>query len=196
MNPVLLLSVLVVMVTTSPHPAPLPLPAAGPDDLLLRQLYAENAAPLRSYVRRFTTEAEADDVVQETFIRAWRHLDRLRADGRPLRPWLMRVARHLLADAARRNRRRPATVPVEVTAATMGVDGGLDRVLDQQVLSAALRRLSEGQLAVLVESWVLGASLDTAAQHLGIPAGTARSRLHYARHALRGHLAPTERAAS
>jgi len=184
------------MLTTPRCSPPVPRTDTAPDDQLLRQLYAENAAPLRSYVRRFTTEAEADDIVQETFIRAWRHLDRLRADGRPLRPWLLRVARHLLSDAARRSRRRPATVPVEVTAATMGVDGGLDRVLDQQVLSAALRRLPAGQLAVLVESWVLGASLDTAARHLGIPAGTARSRLHYARHALRGHLAATERVAS
>jgi len=184
------------MLTATRDPSGRPAPAAARDDRVLHQLYADNAAPLRSYVRRFTTDAEADDIVQETFIRAWRHLDRLQQDDRPLRPWLIRVARHLLADAARRDRRRPITVSIEVTTATVGVDGGLDRVLDQQVLAAALRQLPVAQLAVLVEAWLHDASLDTAAEHLGIPAGTARSRLHYARRALRGHLASTERKAS
>jgi len=165
------------------------------DDAALRQIYAANAAPLRAYVRRFTTDAQADDIVQETFIRAWRHLERLRTDDRPVRPWLIQVARHLLTDAARHDRRRPMTVPDTTSAATVGVDGGLDRVLDQQVLLQALRRLPPGQLAVLIESWVYGASLDAAAEHLRIPAGTARSRMHYALRALREHLASTERAA-
>jgi RNA polymerase sigma-70 factor, ECF subfamily len=169
---------------TSPH-----------DDEVLRQIYADNSTALRAYVRRFTTDAQADDIVQETFIRAWRHLDRLRTDDRPVRPWLIQVARHLLTDAARHDRRRPTAIPAEPTAATVGVDGGLDRVLDQQVLLQALKRLPPGQLAVLIESWVYGASLEAAAERLGIPSGTARSRMHYALQTLREHLATTERTA-
>ena len=183
------------MLTTTPG-------AAGPvsamsihDDEALRQIYADHAPALRAYVRRFTADAQADDIVQETFIRAWRHLDRLRTDDRPVRPWLIRVARHLLTDAARHDRRRPTTIPDQPTVATVGVDGGLDRVLYQQVLLQALKRLPPGQRAVLIESSIYGASLDATAAHLGIPAGTARSRLHYARRALREHLAATERVA-
>jgi RNA polymerase sigma-70 factor (ECF subfamily) len=183
------------MLTTTPSPTGYLDRSSTSDDEALRQMYTDNAPALRAYVRRFTTDAQADDIVQETFIRAWRHLDRLQSDSRPVRPWLIRVARHLLTDAARHDQRRPATVQDEATAATVGVDGGLDRVLDQQVLLQALKQLPAGQLAVLVESWVYGASLDAVADHLGIPTGTARSRKHYALRALRGQLASTERVA-
>ncbi len=173
-------------------PTPTPTPtghldrSSTRDDEALRQMYTEVAAALRTYVRRFTTDAHADDIVQETFIRARRPLDRLQSDDRPLRPWLMRATRHLLTDATRHDRRYPATVPDEATAATVGVDGGLDRVLDQRVLVQALKQLPAGQLAVLVESWVYGASLDGFGEQLAIPSGTARSRKHYALRALRG----------
>jgi RNA polymerase sigma-70 factor, ECF subfamily len=73
----------------------------GDADAAIRQLYFDHAEALFSYVRRFCRDqASADDIVQETFIRAWRHLPRLR-DGRPIRPWLFRVARNLLTDADR-----------------------------------------------------------------------------------------------
>jgi RNA polymerase sigma-70 factor (ECF subfamily) len=63
-------------------------------------------------------------------------------------------------------------------------DSGLDRVLDQQIVAAALQHLSPAHLTVLVETFYHGESLATVARQLGIPAGTARSRLHYALHAL------------
>jgi RNA polymerase sigma-70 factor (ECF subfamily) len=165
------------------------------DDDALRQLYAGNATAVRAYIRRFTSDAQADDIVQETFIRAWRHLDKLNSDPRPVRPWLIHVARHLLTDAARHDRRRPASVNGDRVAA-IGVDGGIDRVLDQQVLVHALRQLPPQQLAVVVESWCYGATLDAAAQQLGIPAGTARSRMHYALRALREQLSSRAAVAS
>jgi RNA polymerase sigma-70 factor (ECF subfamily) len=166
------------------------------DDEALRELYAGHARAVRAYVRRFTTDARADDIVQETFIRAWRHLAKLESDERPVRPWLLQVARHLLTDAVRGDRCRPVTVEAENAAATVGVDGGLDRVLDRQVLLPALKRLPPAQLVVLVESWLYGASLDVAAQRLGIPPGTARSRLHYALRALRVELSAQDAVAS
>jgi RNA polymerase sigma-70 factor (ECF subfamily) len=162
------------------------------DDDLLRRLYAENSAALRAFVRRYTSEAQADDIVQETFIRAWRHLNRLESDERSVRPWLFIVARHLLTDAVRHDRRRPPTLSDEEAMATVGVDGGLDRVLDQQVLSQALGQLPPGQRAVLVESWIHGASLHTVATNLGIPPGTARSRMYYALRKLREQLDPAD----
>jgi RNA polymerase sigma-70 factor (ECF subfamily) len=183
------------MLTTTPSATGHPDRSSTRDDDVMREMYTDNAAALRTYVRRFTTDAHADDIVQETFIRAWRHLDRLQSDERPVRPWLIRVARHLLTDAARHDQRRPPTVSDEATAATAGVDGGLDRVLDRQVLVQALKQLPAAQLAVLVESCGYGTSLDTVAEQLRIPSGTARSRKHYALRALRGQLAPTERAA-
>jgi RNA polymerase sigma-70 factor, ECF subfamily len=157
-------------------------------DDAIRQLYSHHAKALHSYVLRFCQDgASADDIVQETFIRAWRHLPQLRADGRPIRPWLFRVARNLLTDADRAARSRPVTVPAS-SADGPGDDSGLSQVLDQQLVSDALRQLSPAHRTVLVETFYRGGSTATVARQLGIPAGTARSRLHYALEALRQHL--------
>ena len=125
--------------------------------------------------------------MQETFIRAWRHLPQLTADERPVRPWLFRVARNLLIDADRAARARPLTVPGQ-PAEDSGPDAGLDQVLDRQLLAGALQQLSPTRRAVLVETFYHGSTPATLARQLGIPPGTARSRLHYALHALRQQL--------
>ena len=157
-------------------------------DAAVRQLYARHAVALHRYVARFCPDrTSADDIVQETFIRAWRHLPELSAEGRPVRPWLFRVARNLLTDADRAARSRPATVQAE--PAEQGRDDtGLSQVLDRQLVADALRQLSPAHRAVLVEVFYGGDSLTRAARQLGIPHGTARSRLHYALQALRGQL--------
>ncbi|HEY1643506.1 MAG TPA: sigma-70 family RNA polymerase sigma factor [Streptosporangiaceae bacterium] len=176
-------------------------PTADADaDAAIRQLYGRHASALRRYVARYCADrATADDIVQETFIRAWRHLPRLSADDRPVRPWLFRVARNLLIDADRAARVRPA-----VTGSPPAEDGrpdaGLDQVLDRELMAAALQRLSPAHQAMLVETFYRDASLAGAARTLGIPPGTARSRLHYALQALRRQLdqasaAPPARAA-
>jgi RNA polymerase sigma-70 factor (ECF subfamily) len=76
-------------------------------------------------------------------------------------------------------------------AAEAGTDSGLDKVLDRQILSAALQHLSAAHQTVVVETFYRGETLATVAGELGIPHGTARSRLHYAldalRHQLQGH---------
>jgi RNA polymerase sigma-70 factor, ECF subfamily len=157
-------------------------------DAAVRQLYARHAVALHRYVARFCPDrASADDIVQETFIRAWRNLPQLSADGRPVRPWLFRVARNLLTDADRAARSRPATVQAE--PAEEGCDDtGLNQVLDRQLVADAIKQLSPAHRAVLVEVFYGGDSLAKAARQLGIPHGTARSRLHYALLALRGQL--------
>jgi RNA polymerase sigma-70 factor (ECF subfamily) len=160
-------------------------------DAAIRQLYSHHARALRWYVQQFCPDgASADDIVQETFIRAWRHLSRLSTDDRPIRPWLFRVARNLLIDADRAAQARPATVQGD-PAAEAGTDSGLDKVLDRQILSAALQHLSAAHQTVVVETFYRGETLATVAGELGIPHGTARSRLHYAldalRHQLQGH---------
>jgi RNA polymerase sigma-70 factor (ECF subfamily) len=164
-------------------------------DAAVRQLYSRHAQALRSYVRRFSPDrASADDIVQETFIRAWRHLPQLTADDRPVRPWLFQVARNLLIDADRAARSRPVTV-AEQPAEDGRSDADLTQVLDRQLVSGALRHLSSAHQAVLVETFYYGRPLTTVAHRLGIPAGTARSRLHYALHALRQQLEDPDAAA-
>jgi RNA polymerase sigma-70 factor (ECF subfamily) len=160
----------------------------GDADAAIRELYSCHAKALHGYVERFCPDrTSADDIVQETFIRAWRHLPQLSADDRPIRPWLFRVARNLLIDADRVTRSRPMAVHAQ-PAEEAGTDSGLDQVLDRQLVSAALEHLSPAHRTVLVETFYHGDSLATVARQLGIPHGTARSRLHYALHALRRQL--------
>ena len=81
-------------------------------DKAARQLYRCHGDALHSCVARFCPDwASAEDIVQETFIRAWRHLPQLSADDRPVRPWLFRVARNLLIDAERAARARSPCKP-------------------------------------------------------------------------------------
>jgi RNA polymerase sigma-70 factor (ECF subfamily) len=157
-------------------------------DAAIRELYSCHAKALHGYVERFCPDrTSADDIVQETFIRAWRHLPQLSADDRPIRPWLFRVARNLLIDADRAARSRPMAVQAQPPEEA-GTDSGLDQVLDRQLVSAALEHLSPAHRTVLVETFYHGDSPATVARQLGIPHGTARSRLHYALHALRQQL--------
>ena len=157
-------------------------------DAAVGELYLRHARALHDYVERLCPDpASADDIMQETFIRAWHHLPRLRAEDRPIRPWLLRVARNLLIDAGRAARSRPVTARGQL--AEQGcADSGLDRVLDRQLVTGALRQLSPAHRAVLVETFYCDSTLATIARRLGIPDGTARSRLHYGLRALRRHL--------
>ena len=160
----------------------------GDPDAVIRELYSHHAKALHGYVERFCPDrASAEDIVQETFIRAWRHLPQLSADDRPVRPWLFRVARNLLIDANRAARARPVTVQ-EQAAGEIGTDSGLEEILDRQLVSAALRHLSPAHRAVLMETFYRGGTVAAVARELGIPHGTARSRLHYALDALRKQL--------
>jgi RNA polymerase sigma-70 factor (ECF subfamily) len=153
----------------------------------VRLLYSRHAEALHAYVVRFCPDrASAGDIVQETFIRAWRHLPQLTADDQPIRPWLFTVARNLLIDADRAARARPVTVQAQ-PAEDVRDDTGLDQILDRELVTGALQHLSPAHRTVLVETFYCGTTA-TVARRLGIPPGTARSRLHYALQALRQHL--------
>jgi len=165
---------------------------AGDADAAIRQLYACHAKALRRYVEKFCpAPASADDIVQETFIRAWRHLPQLSSGDFLVRPWLFRVARNLLIDADRAARSRPVTVRPQ-PAEEGREDKRLNGVLDRQIVADALHHLSPAHRAVLVETFYQGRTLAKVARQLGIPYGTARSRLHYALQALRRQLEDRE----
>ncbi|WP_455432367.1 sigma factor [Thermocatellispora tengchongensis] len=81
-------------------------PAGTTDEQLIRALFDDHGGPLYGYVLRLTGDpGRAEDVVQETLLRAWRHPDALA--GRPVRAWLFTVARNLVVDQHRARRSRP-----------------------------------------------------------------------------------------
>jgi RNA polymerase sigma-70 factor (ECF subfamily) len=101
------------------------------------------------------------------------------------------VARNLLIDADRAAQSRPVTVAAS-PADDPADDSALAQVLDRQLVCDALQHLSPAHRTVLVETFYRGGSTATVARQLGIPGGTARSRLHYALDALRRHLQDQE----
>jgi RNA polymerase sigma-70 factor, ECF subfamily len=163
--------------------------ASGVDDAL-KTLYADHGRALLAYAERFTNDrGRAEDVVQETFLRAWRRLPGLLEDDRSVRAWLFLVARRLLVDSARAASTRPALTDEEPTFEGI-VDGGFDQLLDHTILVEAMQRLSEPHQQILVETFFAGHPVHVAAARLGVPPGTARSRLHYAISQLRRQLDP------
>ncbi|HEY3560172.1 MAG TPA: sigma-70 family RNA polymerase sigma factor [Kribbella sp.] len=158
------------------------------DEHALAELYAEHGKALLCFAERFTGDrGRAEDIVQETFLRAWRHLPRLLDDDRPVRRWLFQVARRLLIDAARSASVRPQLADDGLDPEPFA-DGGFDQLMDRRVLVDALRGLSREHQQIVVVTYFLGCPMDVAAQRIGVPPGTARSRLHYALSRLRRQL--------
>jgi RNA polymerase sigma-70 factor, ECF subfamily len=155
------------------------------DERFVRAIYDEHGALLLRYVTAITNDRQAaEDVVQETILRAWRCAGRLAKDGRPLRPWLMKVARNLAID----RQRLASTVREQGSSDVLeGIAGAdtLDRALDAWQLSDALGQLSADHRNAVVELYFRGRSVNEAATALGVPPGTVKSRTYYALRALK-----------
>src|SRR5262245_18631068 len=125
----------------------------------------------------------AEDALQGSLITAWRELPRLRDPDR-FEAWLRRLLVHACYAEARRRRRWAGNVRVLPVDGPAGADDLLS-VADRDALDRAFRRLTVEQRAVFVLDHHLGLALVEIAETLGIPPGTARSRLHYATPLLR-----------
>jgi RNA polymerase sigma-70 factor (ECF subfamily) len=127
----------------------------------------------------------AEDAVQETFIRAWRDLPTLRAVER-FDAWVYRLLVHACADQGRHRRRWQAQLLV-LDAKAIEPDGAT-ALSDRDELERGLQRLTVPQRTILVLHFYLDLTLREAAAAMGIPVGTAKSRLHYALEALHASL--------
>jgi RNA polymerase sigma-70 factor (ECF subfamily) len=158
---------------------------SGSDEALVKALYSEHAAALWSFVVPLVggDRVRAQDVVQETMLRAWRHPDVLDGMRGPVRPWLFTVARHIVIDEWRRHR-TDRDVPLEL-GTEPAEDDRTDTVLDTWIVGDALTRLSPDHRAVLEQCYFQGRTTAEAARVLGVPEGTVKSRAHYALRALR-----------
>jgi len=125
----------------------------------------------------------AEDALQSAFINVWRQLPTLRDPDR-FEAWLRRVLVHACYAEARRRRAWATNVRVLPVDGPAAPDSMIS-VLDRDVLDRAFRRLRVEQRAVFVLHHHLGLPLAEIAETLGIPPGTARSRLHYATRVLR-----------
>ncbi len=155
-------------------------------DAFVRSLYDDAAGPLFAFVVRLTGDrVRAEDVVQETLVRAWRRADHLDPGSDALRGWLFTVARNLVTDL----RRSDAARPVAGWDDALLHDGprvdDVETATQRFVLAAALGRLTPEHRDVLVAVYYEGRSVAEAAERLGVPRGTVKSRTYYALRALR-----------
>lgn len=166
-----------------------------PDDPTFSKIFAEYRPPLHRYIRSLVRDAEeAEDLTQETFLRAYRKLSSLR-DQTTLSSWLYRIATNLCYDRFRQRGR--------LSQSSAGVEGlndeevftvidqdspGLDQVFDQKEMSACLRsyleELPDDYRAVIMLHDLEGLTNPEIAQMLGCSLATAKIRLHRARRKL------------
>ena len=161
---------------------------ASHEDTLVRMLYEEHAGPLLMFVLRLTggDRQRAEDIVQETLLRAWRNAHRLGAQGQQsLRPWLVTVARRIAIDDHRSTSARPPETYDRELESFPSTADDTDRVLQLMTVTDALRTLSQSHREILVETYFRGRTVPEAAEVLGLPLGTAKSRVYYALRALR-----------
>jgi RNA polymerase sigma-70 factor (ECF subfamily) len=128
----------------------------------------------------------ARDAVQEALVRVWRDLPRLREPER-FEPWLHRLLVHACLDQARAHRRHRLEVELLPAHDVPLPDVGSELAVRDEI-ERGFRRLEPEQRAVIVLHYYLGLPLPDAAAALGIPVGTAKSRLSRAVAALRASL--------
>lgn len=159
------------------------MPTCEPD--LMRALHDDHAAAVWAYVLRLTggDRGRAQDVVQETLLRAWRHPEVLDPERGSPRAWLFTTARHIVIDEWRARSIRPEVVTDQLPE--VAAPDGVDEAMQSWLVAAALNRLTPDHRAVLVECFYRGHTVAEAAARLGVPAGTVKSRTHYGLRALR-----------
>ena len=138
------------------------------DEAFVRALYAEHGGALLRYALHLTggDRQRAEDLVQETIVRAWRHPEAL-AD-RPARPWLFAVARNLAVDSYRARQARPPETG-QGALELLPADDDADRTLESWAVADALASLRPDHRRVIVETYYRGCSVAEAAATLGIP---------------------------
>ncbi|MER8041054.1 sigma-70 family RNA polymerase sigma factor [Streptomyces hydrogenans] len=152
------------------------------DEHKLQELQQEHGPALLSFLLGLTygDRQRAEDLVQETLVRAWLHPEAFSGAYASMRPWLFTVARRLAIDARRSRLARPAEIGDGVLAVTPDPSDATESAEAALDVRAAVRGLSPEHRAVLVRLYFDGLTVNEAAVDLGIPAGTVKSRSHYA----------------
>lgn len=148
---------------------------------VVQRLYAEHGAALRGYVNRLLHDPHlAEDVVQDTMVRAWQHADRFAPGHGSAWGWLATVARNIAVDRIRARRIRPLEMVEDVATlpGARNVDDHASDVANSLAMAKALDKLTAAYRSTLVEIYFEGNTTQGAAEALDVPIGTVKSRLH------------------
>jgi RNA polymerase sigma-70 factor, ECF subfamily len=168
--------------------------AEVPGERWIRMLTDEHGRAMLAFSTRLTGDpSAAEDIVQETLVRAWRHRDKAVGGQSDVRAWLFTVIRNLVIDRARARNVRPIEVVETVMTHPVQRDHA-DRVVDSMLVFQALSTLSPEHRAVLEDVYIHGNTVRETAEKLGISPGTVKSRTYYALRSLHALLREPDRA--
>ncbi|MFD0309750.1 sigma-70 family RNA polymerase sigma factor [Streptomyces sp. NPDC127119] len=175
------------MTPSAPSPALAPASSPAPSSPRLDEvqqhnvqaLLAEHRPAVLAYAEKLLGDRHAaEDVVQEVLIRAWHHIDRLMYRSGSVRGWLITVTRNLIIDRLRSAASRHELVGAEDT--DIAQRDHADAVVASIETTALMRRLPLEHREVLFHTYLCGRTVRETAQLMGVPAGTVKSRQHYA----------------
>jgi RNA polymerase sigma-70 factor, ECF subfamily len=162
----------------------------GRQDEFERTAMPHSRSLLRVARRIASDPATAEDLVQETYLRAWRSFDQFRA-GTNARAWLFRILFNAFYAQGRRVKSNPVLVSLEQPNRSFDPqDGRSLSMIDAAAVNHALAALSAEHRAVLMLSVVEGFTCREMAEILALPIGTVMSRMSRARQAMRDRLSP------
>jgi RNA polymerase sigma-70 factor (ECF subfamily) len=157
----------------------------------LEEVYRANYPQLLAYAQKLTLgdRAQAEDIAQETMVRAWEHIDELDLDRSVARPWLFTVARRVAIDGLRARASRPAEIGGDLLTLHATGKDSIDQTITALDLGSALSALSPDHRAVLEYLYLRGRTSEETAALMGIPTGTVKSRRFHALRAVRRAMA-------
>jgi RNA polymerase sigma-70 factor, ECF subfamily len=158
-------------------------------------LYDRYARPVYAMAAHLLGGGEAEESVQETFLRLWNRAGQYDPNRGPIAPWLMAIARHHVRGELRRRGRDPVaavadveTVLAQAVDQAPGVEEAIWAAARGEAIHRALAELPDEQRRVLLLAYFGGLSQSTIAQTLGWPLGTVKNRTRLAMQKLRGAL--------
>jgi RNA polymerase sigma-70 factor, ECF subfamily len=153
------------------------------DQLAMRTLFGRHRVALYRWLLRLVRdEALAEDLLSDVFLDVWRQAGRFEARS-SVSTWLMSIARFKALSARRRRAEAPLDETIESTVADQADDPevALQKKNREELLRAALTRLSPDHRAVIDLVYYHSKSVDEVAQILDVPAATVKTRMFYAR---------------
>ena len=151
----------------------------------MRALYGRYGGELYGFaLNGLGDRGTAEEVVQEVFLRAWRHAGSYDAARASVRTWLYQIARHAIIDARRRAAVRPS-LPAHGDQAETEASASLEQAMLGWQVVTALERLSPEHRQVIRLAHFQGLSMREIAARCELPVGTVKSRTWYALRSLR-----------
>jgi RNA polymerase sigma-70 factor, ECF subfamily len=157
--------------------------SAGPvtaDAEAIRELWRAHGTALMRFALKLTLgdRQRAEDIVQETLLRAWRHPEVVGGGDQAIRPWLFTVTRHVAIDMWRARSRNEEVIDDRQVERADPVER-IEQAVTALDVRAALSQLTPEHRQVIVEMYYHGQSVAEISAKLGIPAGTVKSRTYY-----------------